>query len=170
MYKTCCWLLSMLLHINDYVSKLRWEAKNNVWKIQSTCSYTMFHPKLPFNVFSLHFFFVGFFWRCCRTSWGELEIVKVGVALDSLPMGSLMLPGNEEEEDAGQPETDLKSCYQLSSCCCCYVFGLLSVNNCQNQSNQQNYQNQQTSNQLGINQKLQVDINMVLEVISRANI
>ena len=30
------------------------------------------------------------------------EIVKVGVATDSLPMGSLILPGNEDEEEREQ--------------------------------------------------------------------
>ena len=82
------------------------------------------------------------------------EIVKVGVATDSLPMGSLILLGNEDEEEREQRvhvillinQTDLsRSWDQLSSSC--YVFGLLSVHN----------------------QQLHAHINMVLEVISKAN-
>ena len=84
------------------------------------------------------------------------EIVKVGVATDSLPMASLMLPGNEDEEEREQRvhvillinQADLsRSWDQLSPSCCFYVFGLLLFDN----------------------QQLPAHINMVLEVISKAN-
>ena len=171
LYKIC-FFLSVLLC--DYVSIL-WlktiflyqnHVANNFFGHLAITIDMQLHKFSLQTVFCLFCIFLNFFCRqllLLQTKLRRAKIVKVGVATDSLPMAPLILLGNEDEEDAwqrgwggegvegacdpvDQPDWS-RSWNQLSPSCCCYVFGLLIVDN----------------------QQLHVQTYMVLEVISKAN-